>query len=233
MDRYVGKFLYGSQNYGLSTSESDHDYKWVEMPSFEHLFYAQSTLNRQTDEHNGVWDYRDFAKNLLKANPNALELLFSTEVEYFDSEFEELCEFVRENVGALVRMKWKEFTSAVHGVAWNSVKRNGVNPKTVSRLVYFYLLWCSLTAEDEGLEQLNGEMTYETWRADFGWPRLLRNLDPEAPATKKEFDEVLSYLSHTWQTSNWWVVPQEGDKEKYEEVERRLKVYFANYLTNH
>ena len=90
-----------------------------------------------------------------------------------------------------------------------------------------------MSAEDEGFEQLNGEMTYETWRTDFGWPRLLRNLDPDAPETQKEFDEVLSYLKHTWQTSNWYVVLQEGDEEKCEEVEQRFKAYFANYLTNH
>ena len=169
----------------------------------------------------------------MKANPNALELLFSVEQEYFDEELKELLDFVRENVGALVRVHWKEFSSAVHGVAWNGVKRNGVNPKTVSCLVYFYLFWCSLTAEDEGFEQLNGEMTEETWRTDFVWLKLLRELDPDAPAIQKEFDEVLSYLKRTWETSNWYVVLQEGDKEKCEEVERRFKAYFANYLTNH
>ena len=169
----------------------------------------------------------------MKANPNALELLFSVEQEYLDEELKELLNFVRENVGALVRVHWKEFTSAVYGVAWNSLKRNGVNPKTVSRLVYFYLVWCSLSAEDGGFKQLNGEMTYETWREDLEWPRLLRNLDPDTPETQKEFDEVLSYLKHTWQTSNWYVVLQEGDEEKCKEVEQRFKAYFANYLTNH
>ena len=232
MGHFVGKFLYGSQNYGLSTPESDKDYKWVEVPDWNELFYRE-TLNRQVDENNSVWDLRDFCKNLMKANPNALELLFSVEQEYFDEDFKELLDFVRENVGSLLRVHWKEFSSAVHGVAWNGTKRNGVNPKTVSRLVYFYLVWCSLSAEDEGFEQLNGEMTYETWRADFGWPRLLRNLDPDAPETQKEFDEVLSYLKHTWQTSNWYVVLQEGDEEKCKEVEQRFKAYFANYLTNH
>ena len=67
----------------------------------------------------------------MKANPNALELPFSVEQEYFDEELKELLDFVRENVGALVRVHWKEFSSAVHGVAWNGTKRNGVNPKTV------------------------------------------------------------------------------------------------------
>lgn len=232
MGHFVGKFLYGSQNYNLSTPESDKDYKWVEVPDWNELF-CRETLNRQVDENNSVWDLRDFCKNLMKANPNALELLFSVEQEYFDEKLKELLDFTRKNAGALVRIHWKEFTSAVYGVAWNSLKRNGVNPKTVSRLVYFYLFWCSLTAEDEGLTQLNGEMTDETWRTDFGWPRLLRDLNPDTPATQKEFDEVLSYLSRTWQTSNWYVVLQEGDEEKCKEVEQRFKTYFANYLTNH
>lgn len=61
----------------------------------------------------------------MKANPNALELLFSVEREYFDEELKELLDFARENAGALVRFHWKEFSSAVLGVAWNGVKRNG------------------------------------------------------------------------------------------------------------
>ena len=32
MGEFVAKVLYGSQNYGLDTPESDRDYKWIEVP---------------------------------------------------------------------------------------------------------------------------------------------------------------------------------------------------------
>ena len=230
MGHFVGKFLYGSQNYNLSTPESDKDYKWIEVPDWNELFYRE-TLNRQVDENNSVWDLRDFCKNLMKANPNALELLFSVEQEYFDEELKELLDFVRENAGALVRVHWKEFSSAVLGVAWNGVKRNGENPKTVSRLVYFWLLWLSLVG-DNGVHGsgTNGEMNEETWRNPAReWPQQIRSHE-----TLTEDDEfTLFWVGHDWYPPNWHVDSQEGDEEKCKEVEQRFKTYFANYLTNH
>lgn len=230
MGHFVGKFLYGSQNYNLSTPESDKDYKWIEVPDWNELFYRE-TLNRQVDENNSVWDLRDFCKNLMKANPNALELLFSVEQEYFDEELKELLDFVRENVGALVRENWEKFSSAVLGIAWNGVKRNGENPKTVSRLVYFWLLWGSLIG-DNGVHGsgTNGEMTEETWRNPAReWPQEIRSHE-----TLTEDDEfTLFWVGHDWYPPNWHIDPQEGDEEKCKEVEQRFKTYFANYLTNH
>ena len=78
MGRQIAKMLYGSQNYNLDTPESDKDYKVIEFPDAEDLFYVK-TLNRQLSENESVWDVRNFLKYLMKANPNALELLFSVE----------------------------------------------------------------------------------------------------------------------------------------------------------
>ncbi len=230
MGHFVGKFLYGSQNYNLSTPESDKDYKWIEVPDWNELFYRE-TLNRQVDENNSVWDLRDFCKNLMKANPNALELLFSVEQEYFDEELKELLDFVRKNVGALIRVHWEKFSSAVFGIAWNGVKRNGENPKTVSRLVYFLLLWLSLIGNNSVHGSgTNGEMTEETWRNPTRkWPQKIRS--HEKLTEDDEF--TLAYIGHDWYPPNWHIDPQEDDKEKCEEVEQRFKTYFANYLTNH
>jgi hypothetical protein len=194
------------------------------------LFYRE-TLNRQVDENNSVWDLRDFCKNLMKANPNALELLFSVEQEYFDEELKELLDFVRENVGALVRVHWEKFSSAIHGIAWDGTKRKGENPKTVSRLVYFWLLWLSLIG-DNGYPEIgtNGEMTEETWRdPEREWPKEIRS--HEKLTDEDKF--TIFYVGHEWFPPNFHIDLQEVDQEKCEEVEQRFKTYFANYLTNH
>ena len=63
----------------------------IEFPDAEDLFYCK-TLNREFSEHESVWDVRNFFKYLMKANPNALELLFSVNQEYVDKDFKELIE---------------------------------------------------------------------------------------------------------------------------------------------
>lgn len=120
MGYFVGKFLYGSQNYNLSTPESDKDYKWVEVPNWNELFYRE-TLNRQVDENNSVWDLRDFCKNLMKANPNALELLFSIEQEYFDEELKELLDFVREHLFVFIGKNFQVLFLALLGMESNAM----------------------------------------------------------------------------------------------------------------
>ena len=148
MGHKIACFLYGSQNYNLATPESDEDYKWIEFPSAEDLF-KEKTLNRQVSENYSVWDVRNFLKYLMKANPNALELLFSIEQDYFDKNFEELLNYIRPRIGSVIRKNWDNFSRATLGIAWESVRRNQVTPKTVARLVYFWLLWGSLVSEDD------------------------------------------------------------------------------------
>ena len=67
--------MVSSDNYNLNLENSDKDYKIIEVPSFIDLWYNK-TLNRQIDDNTSVWDIREFAKFLLKANPNAIELFF-------------------------------------------------------------------------------------------------------------------------------------------------------------
>lgn len=137
MGRQIARMLYGSQNYNLDTPESDKDYKVIEFPDAEDLFYVK-TLNRQLSENESVWDVRNFLKYLMKANPNALELLFSVEQEYEDESFKELLDYIRPRIGSVIRLHWEEFGRATLGIAWESTRRNQVNPKTTARLTYFW-----------------------------------------------------------------------------------------------
>ena len=198
MGHFVGKFLYGSQNYGLSTPESDKDYKWVEVPDWNELFYRE-TLNRQMDENNSVWDLRDFCKNLMKANPNALELLFSKEVVWYDLAFRELCERVRTHyVTSLVRANWKNFFAATKGMAYESL-RPGVTPKSVSRYLYLYLFL-------DGVAQKNGEMSEESWRNDFTeLPRFVRLsgfVKPSSFLDVVDWDLFRNVVEEEWDSDN-------------------------------
>ena len=232
MGKQIAKMLYGSQNYNLDTPESDKDYKVIEFPDAEDLFYVK-TLNRQLSENESVWDVRNFLKYLMKANPNALELLFSVEQEYEDESFKELLDYIRPRIGSIIRLHWKEFGSATLGIAWESLRRNQVNPKTTARLTYFWLLWRSLVSEDHiHGGGTNGEMTELTWRNPrITWPREIREMDPNDPKTKDELEEHVAWLGHDWYPPNSTVEVQVYDDDACYDVQQKILDYFKNHLT--
>lgn len=233
MGRQIAKMLYGSQNYNLDTPESDKDYKVIEFPDAEDLFYVK-TLNRQLSENESVWDVRNFLKYLMKANPNALELLFSVEQEYEDESFKELLDYIRPRIGSIIRLHWKEFGSATLGIAWESTRRNQITPKTVARLTYFWLFWCSLVSEDDiHCGGTNGEMTELTWRHPLRtWPREIREMDPDDPKTQEELESQVAWIGHDWYPPNSTVELQIYDDETYYDIQQKILVYFKNHLTS-
>lgn len=143
--KVVGTILIGSQNYRLDILESDRDYKIIVTPNFDEL-YLKKDLNGAAlpfgdHEHYSCMDVRTFANNLAKGNPNAIEMLFSTEIDDEFSDFRHLLEKWREPYfNGYVASQWHYFTEAVGGIMYNSFKRYGVTPKTASRALYFYKL---------------------------------------------------------------------------------------------
>lgn len=86
-EKYVGEervwvtMLYGSQNYGLDTPESDVDTKTMILPSFEDVVLGKKMVSKELKMPDGslsaVKDYRDMFKNYLKGNINFVETLYT------------------------------------------------------------------------------------------------------------------------------------------------------------
>lgn len=80
-ERIVGVFLYGSQNYGLATSESDVDTKCILVPTFEEICFNKKPISyvhvRENDEHIEFKDIRLMLKEFRKQNMNFVEILFT------------------------------------------------------------------------------------------------------------------------------------------------------------
>ena len=233
MGKQIAKILYGSQNYLLDTPESDKDYKIIEFPDAEDLFYVKN-LNRQLSENESVWDVRNFLKYLMKANPNALELLFSVEQEYEDESFKELLDYIRPRIGSIIRLHWKEFSNATRGIAWESVGRNQITPKTVARLTYFWLFWCSLVSEDDiHGGGTNGKMTELTWRHPLRtWSREIHEMDPNDPKTQEKLKSYVAWIDHDWYPTNSTVYVQPHDEETQNDIQQKILDYFKNRLTS-
>lgn len=83
-DLIVGVFLYGSQNYNMSDEQSDIDTKVLVVPSLADVVCARRPVafehHCDNGEHINFVDVRDFVHQILKQNPNTLELLFT---EYY------------------------------------------------------------------------------------------------------------------------------------------------------
>lgn len=80
-DQILGIFLYGSQNYGTSTKDSDVDAKVILIPSFKDLCCKKEWHSKEIIQENGehiiIKDIRDFVANLRKQNINFVEVLFT------------------------------------------------------------------------------------------------------------------------------------------------------------
>lgn len=88
----LGIFLYGSQNYGIETEDSDVDTKAIIIPTFEELLFSPmkiKELHLSNGEHCEILDIRHFISNLLKQNINFVETLF-TEYYWVNPFYEDL-----------------------------------------------------------------------------------------------------------------------------------------------
>lgn len=191
--KVVGTTLIGSQNYLLSTPESDHDYKIIVTPNFDEL-YLKKDLNGAAlpfsfldPEHYSCMDVRTFANNLAKGNPNAIEMLFSTEIDDEFADFRHLLEAWREPyLKGYVASQWYYFTRAVGGIIYESFKRYGITPKTASRGLYFYNLVKYISAHNF---IINSDVLRNKDVCEL--PRSIR-FDMSLPVLNDNIDEIMN-----------------------------------------
>lgn len=82
-DRFLGIFLYGSQNYGFANEESDIDSKLIVLPSFADMCLHKDWVSKELhyeNEHIEIKDIRMLREMFMKQNINFIEVLYS---EYF------------------------------------------------------------------------------------------------------------------------------------------------------
>jgi hypothetical protein len=73
--------LYGSQNYNMTTPQSDLDYKAVVLPTLEQLVRNHKPISKSVEYGGGLIDLKDirlFTEILIKCNPAYLETLYTT-----------------------------------------------------------------------------------------------------------------------------------------------------------
>ena len=124
----IGTFLHGSQNYNLDTEESDVDTVSIYVPTVDFAI-VNSPKNHQlvmedgSNEHCTIKDIRNYINELLKSNPNAIELLYTkysfytTPLDYYNFKY-----FIN-NREKFLKYNHSSFFDAADGMAYNYLKR--------------------------------------------------------------------------------------------------------------
>ena len=119
----IGTFLHGSQNYNLDTEESDVDTVSIYVPTVDFAI-VNSPKNHQlimedgSNEHYTIKDIRNYINELLKSNPNAIELLYTKYFLYLPD-----FKYFINNREKFLKYNPSSFFDAADGLAYNYLKR--------------------------------------------------------------------------------------------------------------
>lgn len=95
--------LYGSQNYGLDTSESDFDYKCIILPTLDDLVHNSKPYSHATEFEWGqieIKDIRSYVDSAAKVNINFIEIL-NTPYYIWDERLRKYFIPLQEQMGSL------------------------------------------------------------------------------------------------------------------------------------
>ena len=198
--KQLASILYGSQNYGLSTPESDKDYKALMCPSFDELYEGRKVTKQDLPggydpEHYSVMSVVNFNRLLLNGNPNCIELLYSVEYEYINVDLMRYFDMAREMYSkGYVALVLREFYSALRGMMFNPVDRCGINGKTVSRAYYLYCLFEHIINDGYVIS----EVTFRNDSEGFKHARIMR----DGEENDKALISIVNKLKMLWYDNN-------------------------------
>lgn len=97
------KAIVGSINYNLADEQSDVDYKTFYFPTFDDLYEGdkKSKVSTSKEEDNEYHDIRKLPDMLWKSNINFIEVLFSKEVDEYDSSLYKELYDMREEIASM------------------------------------------------------------------------------------------------------------------------------------
>lgn len=125
-DRVLGVFLEGSQNYGMSTENSDIDTKAYLLPGLGDIVFCEDPISttwiRENEEHISAKDIRLVMNCFRKQNFNFVETLF-TPYYILNPKYEEYLKPLFDNKERIARYNEYAATRAMWGLTLNNKKR--------------------------------------------------------------------------------------------------------------
>ena len=119
-----GVFLYGSQNYGLATPESDIDTKVIVIPSYEELVLGKPVSKTVTFPWGecDIKDVREMVKSYKKQNVNFIETLF-TDFYYINPAYQTLYDKLIKKREAIAHYDEHKALDCFNGLMMQAKKR--------------------------------------------------------------------------------------------------------------
>ena len=136
----VGIFYYGSGNYSMADENSDVDTRVLVVPSLADVVCARRPVSFEhhceNGEHISFVDVREFVHQLLKQNPNSLEILFT---EYFviNPPFKGVWYFIwshREDFARINQHKAVDTMRHMANKEYHQMEKNGFDHKKLATM---------------------------------------------------------------------------------------------------
>lgn len=214
----IGTFLHGSQNYNLDTEESDVDTVSIYVPTVDFAI-VNSPKNHQlvmedgSNEHCTIKDIRNYIKELLKSNPNAIELLY-TEYSLYLRDFK----YFINNREKFLKYNLSSFFDAADGLAYNYLKR--CDEKGVRN---FYRI--EIMLNNISLDNINNPyfLTDEQREEVFNAERA----EKEHGDLGKFFGDMKDFLSDAYEKKFYTALPDGFDREAFQD---EIKEYMIKLI---
>lgn len=137
-DQILGVFLYGSQNYGLATENSDVDTKVVIIPTLEDLCKNKKGFVKEykyNDEKIVVMDIIHLMDNFKKQNINYVEVLF-TEYKWVNPKHNFIWDYLVEIREQIAYYNKERAVLSMGHQALHTLKQDSSNPKKFAMATY-------------------------------------------------------------------------------------------------
>lgn len=219
----IGTFLHGSQNYNLDTEESDIDTVSIYVPTVDFAI-VNSPKNHQlimedgSNEHCTIKDIRNYINELLKSNPNAIELLYTkysfytTPLDYYNFKY-----FIN-NREKFLKYNPSSFFDAADGLAYNYLKR--CNEKGIKN---FYRI--EIMLNNISLDNINNPyfLTDEQREEVFNAARA----EKECGDLGQFFGKMKDVLSAAYGKNFYTALPDGFDREAFQD---EIKEYMIKLI---
>ena len=154
-DQIVGVFLYGSQNYGLATENSDVDTKVIIIPTLEDLCAKKAGFVKEykyNDEKVIVMDLIHLVENFKKQNINYVEILF-TDYSWINPKNEWIWKSLISMKGHIASYDENKAVQSMGHQALHTLKQDSGNPKKYAMARYLtYFLSNYIAVPRQGYE---------------------------------------------------------------------------------
>lgn len=172
-DRFLGIFLYGSQNYGFANEDSDIDSKIIILPSFANMCLHKDWVSKELyyeNEHIEIKDIRMLREMFMKQNINYVEILYS---EYFilNPKYAELFNsYFIKNRDLISHFDRNKTVKSISGQLLHTLKQDPTDNKKLynsHRLYYFLRDYLNNKAYSECIQPKAEEYEF-LWKLKYG-----------------------------------------------------------------